>query len=540
MRAVTASSLIGFGASAVVCLVLAGCPPTFFEPCRGYECGLDDGGSEVGDDVRPDVPSTPNLPKIDGVVVEGNPSRTVRQGFGGDPTNGITVVHLTGERLDEVTEVKIGNGANTLKGDITEQTPRALSFKVKVVHGAPFGPQAVNIVTPSGSAASDPVFVISRVTASPSGSDSLERGSATAGTDVEPLRSMAKAITFAQAGDTVFLKDGTYDVKHGEIGKVATKVPVDVTVQGESREGTLLQWDDSSNAGGFVLAGNGRIESLGIIGYAGISAETGIVTIKNVRVAVEGVGLGISVGSFQAIAPPNIVLDSVDISGAIIAVDVLGSEGTITVSKSRIHGNRSGIDAQVSDATLIVTETEVDHNCPGSMSRIDGGIIVKGPAILTNVNIHDNQCAGITMDAELMGPLLITRGTFAANSPNSIYLRTPGKTTIRDSSFGYHQGDIIAIDSTADLDLGTPESPGGNRFTRCDNCDVISNLRPAQGVNPITVRGNTWNQGPDHNTPLPFGCWETDEPRGQTAPPRTWHIAAPGTCTPIKGNVMIN
>ncbi|WP_394847083.1 DUF1565 domain-containing protein [Pendulispora brunnea] len=522
MRAATASSLIGLGASAFFLLALGGCPPSFYEPCRGLECGLDDGGGEVGDEVRPDVPPTPKPPKIDEVVVDGNPSRTIRQGFGGDPTNGTTVVHLTGERLDEVTDVTIGNGANALKGVITEQTPRALSFTVKVIHGAPLGQQAVNVTAPSGSAMSEPVFVISRITASPTGTDSLERGSATGGTDAQPLRSMGKAITFAAAGDTVFLKNGTYDVANGE-----TKVPPGVTLQGESQGGTLLKWN--RNGGGLVVTGNGHIESLGMIG-AGITAS-GAVLIKDVTISEAYYGLDLQ---------PGVTVDSVDVSEATVAINITGENGTLTLNNSRVHNNRSGIDAQISDATLVVTNTKVYYNCPGTLNRIDGGIIVKGPAILTNVDIHDNRCSGITMDSQLTGPLVITGGTFVANFPNSIALNSPGKTKIRAASFGYHEREVIGISSEADLDLGTPEDPGNNLFARCDGCDTILNWRAADGVNPITVTGNKWNQAADEGEQPPFGCSNTDEPKGTSAPPRTWHIAAPGTCNPIKGNVMVN
>ncbi|WP_394839966.1 DUF1565 domain-containing protein [Pendulispora rubella] len=443
-------------------------------------------------------------------------------------------------RLDEVSSVVVGDGPNALQGAITSKTPSELTFIVVVRHGSPIGPQTVKVMSQFGSATFAEAVFISPITAAPTGSDSFQMNSDLTGTDERPLRSFTRAMKLAAAGDTVLLKNGTYDAAHGETfpeTSTSWNVPDGVMLMGESRGATIVQGPkgDCDTADAFVLAGSASIETITIAGFCnnGISTLKGVVTIRDVTIVDTTVGVNVETST---------VLDSVDISGANIAISNFASTGTLAVTNSRVHGNRLGIDAPFADAALVVTASEIDHNCPGPANREDdGSIVVKGPAALTDVNIHHNLCPGVTTTPTgLTGQLAISRGVFALNEFAAIKFRGPGRAKVRESSFGPHPA-AIYLASTASIDLGTPEDPGNNGFSVCDKCDAIFDARPAptHGSNPTTVKGISWNRG---GAPLsvPTGCFDADEPKGRTSPPRLWHIEHPGSCASATGNIILN
>src|SRR5438105_612715 len=122
MRATLATTVFGF----VLAALAAGCPPSFSDPCLGVGCDLveDAGGHDTES-----VPSEAGPPpSITGATVEDNSSRKIRQGFGAAPTQRTTTVHLTGEHLDSVTDVRIGTVLDDMHGTIAPHTATELAF----------------------------------------------------------------------------------------------------------------------------------------------------------------------------------------------------------------------------------------------------------------------------------------------------------------------------------------------------------------------------------------------------------------------------
>ncbi|WP_394850677.1 right-handed parallel beta-helix repeat-containing protein [Pendulispora brunnea] len=535
MRASTISSLFGLGFFTLLALGLGGCPQSTSEPCQGSQCQLlqDDGGVE-------ERTKRPASLTISNVTVDGNPSRKVRQGFGGAPSNGTTTVHLFGAHLESATNVTVGDGPDALPGTITSKTSTELTFTVGIRHGAPIGSQQVKVTAPDASATFADAIVITAITAAPSGSDDLDVGLDSAGTDEDPVRSMAKGIMLAAAGDTVFLKNGTYDMDHGETFAIATKhqlipnVPPDITIKGESRNGTLLQGPIVTDCSisdnhfvGLATAGIARIETLGIFGFctSGISAKSGVAIRE---VTIRGVGTGISAG-------PNVTIDSVDISEADEGVLLSNRTGAVTISNSHVHHSSTAIYG-VAEGHLVLIASEIDHSGPRNDVPSRGGIVVSGPTTIADVKIHENESFGVTTsEFGSTVPLDITRSQFWGNRSAAIFVSAPGTLKVRRSTFNHDSKAIHVTSDSTVIDLGTPDSPGENSFTICSTCDGVFDARPAavEQLRPITLTGNIWSGGEP-----PRGCSDVDHPR-RTDPPRLWHMENPGTCG-SKGNVIVN
>ncbi|WP_394837693.1 right-handed parallel beta-helix repeat-containing protein [Pendulispora rubella] len=533
MRATTISSLLGFGTLAVFSLLGAGCPPSYFETCKGAECGQpeDDGGlaSETGGDG-----SAAALPKITGVTISGNPSRTIRQGFGGTPTNLTTTVRLSGERLDHVTTVAVGNAPSALDGVISSKTSTELVFTLLVRHGAPIGSLPLKVTSPSGTATFSDAISITAITASPLGTDALEIGLDSSGTSEHPFRSLLKAAEIAVAGDTISLNDGIYDTEHGELfTRNGRSIPADITIKGESPGGTLLI-GPSNDCGmikdGLVLVGSARLENLVIHRFCGtgiVTSTIGTVTLKSVDIH--------DVGQVGLAANTETILDSVDISAPIDAIHAENAK--LTIAHSHIHHSATGIFAM--GGALAVTASEIDHHCCYPFDDREGSaaIVTDSPVTLTDTHIHDNAAIGLFIKyTERRVPVLVAKSSFSAND-EAIRFSATVDATVRDTTFGRDNKALIHVYGASDLDLGKPETPGNNRFWLCDTCDgVIDSRFSPTNLKPITVFGNWWSLVDS----IPLGCIDRDSPSGKTSPPRHWHIDAPGKCASSTGNRFFN
>ncbi|WP_394848205.1 DUF1565 domain-containing protein [Pendulispora brunnea] len=535
MRTITGSSLLGLGTAAVIGVLVAGCPPSYFQTCEGTECGSEDAGGHEG--------STDTRPRITAVTIAGNPSRSIRQGFGGAPTNRAIEVHLTGERLDGVMTVTVGTDSDALNGDISSKTSTELVFTFLVPHGAPIGSQSVKVTTPSGASTFPDAISIFAITASPIGSNAVDPDIESSGTAEHPFRSLARATTFARAGDTISIKNGIYDTAHGEtFSQGATSIPADVTIQGESALGTVLVGPGATPCTSIILRalsleGSAKIQNLGIRGFCGaiVTSNVGLVTIKSVNIH--------ALGGAAVHAKTDVFLDSVDIS-EVLGDAIYSDNAKLTIAHSRIHHSGGGIYA--AGGALAVTGSEIDHHCCSPLDDRPGAaaIIASGPTSLTDVTIHHNEFAGLFVRYTNSNvPLSITRSTFSATG-EAINLSGMGSMRVRESTFLADNNILVhVIDPIAEIDLGTRgPDPGNNTFRICSTCDGILDGRPASlaETKPITVYGNSWHladsAAPGSASP---DCSAGDSPSGHMTSPRNWHIDHPGKC-PSTGNRFFN
>ena len=126
----------------------------------------------------------------------------IRQGAGD------VVLDVDGSNLDRVTAFRLGDLTTV---ELPGRTATRLSLTASVPHGAPPGPKDLVLTGPGGDTVTSAALVVTAVTAGPGGNDDAGRGTTDA-----PLRTLTRALTLAQTGDTVRLLDGTYDAAHGE------------------------------------------------------------------------------------------------------------------------------------------------------------------------------------------------------------------------------------------------------------------------------------------------------------------------------------
>ncbi|WP_394829419.1 right-handed parallel beta-helix repeat-containing protein [Pendulispora albinea] len=538
MRKATGVTIVGWGFAT---LLLGGCPPAVPDLCSGAECGLP-GGELV-------------------VEVEGNPSRKFRQGYGAEPTNVAAVVHVTGPNLDGVTAVTVGTAPNAVNGMVVANTPTKLTFKLSIPHGAPLGSQPLNVMAAAGPLTVANAVTITAITAAPAGNDGNDLGAASTGTDERPVRSLAKATSIAGAGDTIFLKDGTYDMAHGETFapvtsapvKVTPNIPANVTIKGESVANTKIVGPGSklTDVYGLVAAGDVRIESLDISGFdVGVYVVNADAAVKDV--SVHACATGIDVENASTTHTHKFTLDAANVYENDVT-GVISNGAAAFVTNCHVHHNATfGIDS--SGRPISVTSTEIDH-IGGPAGSSHAAIISPAGAMLTNVNVHDNRWYGyVGYDAPSNDtPLVITGSIFANNDVRGISLAGRGSWSVkvRESRFIVNkredypnsQAIYLGIDLKM-FDLGTPDSQGNNQFTLCSTCYGIVDNRVAPPGSPpppfpLHVSGNKWFLGSAVSTPT-AGCSNAKSP--SAGPPHHWDITNPGTCSTSgnNGNFILN
>jgi len=212
----------------------------------------------------------------------------IRQGTGD------VVLDVDGTNLDRVTAFDLGDLTTV---ELPGRTPTRLSLTASVPHGAPPGPKDLVLTGPGGDTVTYAALVVTAVTAGPGGKDDEGRGTTDA-----PVRTLTKALTLAQTGDTVRLLDGTYDAAHGEQWPLVesdapSPIPAGVRIEGQSRAGAVLQGSGPlASAMGLYFAGDGSVAQLTIrdFGY-GVLVTAGSVALRSVTVISTAAGLLVGV-----------------------------------------------------------------------------------------------------------------------------------------------------------------------------------------------------------------------------------------------------
>ncbi|WP_394827325.1 right-handed parallel beta-helix repeat-containing protein [Pendulispora albinea] len=501
-------------------LVLASGCPNFdvnrdaFDPAQG-----DGGPDPIG------LPSA--LPRLTAVTVDGSAAGKVRQGYGK------VVVRLKGTLLDSITAVTVGK----LPGTILDRTPTDASFAVDVPHGAPLGLQVVQLTTASGSRSYPQGVTITPITAGLTGTDTPVDGGVPAGTDESPVRSMAKAVSMAAGGDTVFLRAGTYDRANGDnfvtpasggTILVDPNIPAGITLKGEGPSTKLVgpgKIGCSTGADariGLVLAENTRLESLSIEQFCvGVVIRVGNAALHGVTVHNHG-----SIGAV-IVNGTSATLDSIDLHSNVSSGVETG--GPAAFVNGRIWGNGGHGIRSSGSGSISMTGTELDHNGASGLTAKDG--LSPTPTVVTvrGARIHDNRLGGISIDEMRGSAKLIVENTQFDNNKHSLEATGGWEIQIRRSTFRTSEAHLWLYGASL-LDFGTSANRGENIFHIAG--EGFYDMRAASSASvPISVYGNEW-YGPPRP---PDGCSATSP----SSAPRSWYISNPGTC-PATGNVLVN
>jgi len=328
-------------------------------------------------------------------------------------------------------------------------------------------------------------LVVTAVTAGPGGKDDEGRGTTDA-----PVRTLTKALTLAQTGDTVRLLDGTYDAAHGEQWPLVesdapSPIPAGVRIEGQSRAGAVLQGSGPlASAMGLYFAGDGSVAQLTIrdFGY-GVLVTAGSVALRSVTVISTAAGLLVGGGALSA--------TDCDVSGTSLAVIAVSST-SVSLSGGIVHDNAAGIQVGDGSPELTVTRTEITAN--------DTGVFCGGSAaaVLDGAKIHGNRSNGVQCVND--SQLTVTSSELAENAEAGIWFEGRSLvirgTRVRDNlQFGlYVAGAPTKVDLGNFLDPGNDDFHGNGPNGTSDQLLDVRTPRATLGdPNAFTLKGTQLN-----------------------------------------------
>jgi hypothetical protein len=400
----------------------------------------------------------------------------IRQGTGD------VVLDVDGTNLDRVTAFDLGDLTTV---ELPGRTATRLSLTASVPHGAPPGPKDLVLTGPGGDTVTYAALVVTAVTAGPGGKDDEGRGTTDA-----PVRTLTKALTLAQTGDTVRLLDGTYDAAHGEQWPLVesdapSPIPAGVRIEGQSRAGAVLQGSGPlASAMGLYFAGDGSVAQLTIrdFGY-GVLVTAGSVALRSVTVISTAAGLLVGGGALSA--------TDCDVSGTSLAVIAVSST-SVSLSGGIVHDNAAGIQVGDGSPELTVTRTEITAN--------DTGVFCGGSAaaVLDGAKIHGNRSNGVQCVND--SQLTVTSSELAENAEAGIWFEGRSLvirgTRVRDNlQFGlYVAGAPTKVDLGNFLDPGNDDFHGNGPNGTSDQLLDVRTPRATLGdPNAFTLKGTQLN-----------------------------------------------
>ena len=339
------------------------------------------------------------------------------------------------------------------------------------------------------------------------------------GTVAEPYRTLTHALSLAEAGHTIHLAAGTYDAASGEvwpnhagIPPVAdVNVPSGVTITGG---GNLVRLSgpvgfDTETA--LVFDGTAEVSGVNIVGFeVGVLAVDGADVVLD-DVHVEGSGeIGVMARGDAELTVRN---GSIFLNAAIGLAAI--ENAVVTIEGSQLYQNHPGVEASDS-ATVTITGSDLYDNGSGVPGGVNSAVNVMGDVSLSvsDTALRDNAYAGIHLRGAVgvtVGPGTVIRGNFIGvvadaflageasiafdgatvrdNDYEGVYWGIPmgASFTMRDTDV-IDNGDngLFFAGDAAVIDLGTPDSPGGNDYSG-NGEPLILDLRPARAAPDGTV-----------------------------------------------------
>ena len=416
-----------------------------------------------------------SLTTVSGPPVASADAAEFRQGYGE------AEIELTGDNLDVVEAV-------TLEGldvGILEQSRTNLKLNLTVPHGATLGDKTLTLSSPYGDV-DLAALTVSPVSAAPGGNDATGDGSS-----ARPYRTMTKALSLAEAGDTVRLAEGTYSSSEGEVypqltdssnpAAVTPNVPAGVSLTGSSA--TVLV-GDAGRSVALVFAGDASVSGIELsdFGWAAVS------TTGEQKLAVSA---GATAANGLLAAGDAVV----DLSGS--AFDFVRGKALELRDSARVSASSSNLSAATAfrtddDSQIVLTDASLDGDLflygksviTLSQSTVSGGIYVTGE-LTTNAD----EALSLTLrETEITqdGPFAVG---IAANGTYNLTLRA---TTINSTI-----GAVFVAGNPLKLDLGTDREVGGNSLSSKGDprSEALLDFRSKGGPDTtlLTLSGTTLN-----------------------------------------------
>lgn len=441
------------------------------------------------------------------------PDKFVRQGFG------TIYVIATGTNLDLVTAADLGPIGCT----ISSKTPTSLTAACNIAHGASLGGYNLTLTAPSGAGTCTAAVTIDRITSNATtGNDVTGRGTSTS-----PFKSVAKSLSVADAGDTVYLMAGVYGAVTGDTWTTTTTGATDpltatntlkagVTVEGDAAGGTTLSGTDNRVA--FRTPANVVLRNMTITGFRFGVATDKALTMNNVAVKNsirEGVYVGSAAGSLtmgataagSGATPSLCLLDSnyvgihvttggkavvtnCDIIKSLAAggqLDSANSELTTTTTRFLDNGGTAGTGLPTwGKVGILAQDASKLTMSGGEVTRsFDFGLVAVGPATvsLTNTNINQNGLAiggtssansGLSMQnggSTTAGTMKVTGGTIVGNANFGVGVNGPWNVELTGTS--------ITGNGNSGINFGSPGTLSAKGITVTDNTTLAANASNA-------------------------------------------------------------
>ena len=378
--------------------------------------------------------------KAAAVTIRAVTGRQIRQGTGD------VVLDVDGTNLDRVTAFHLGDLTTV---ELPGRTATRLSLTASVPHGAPPGPKDLVLTGPGGDTVTAAALVVTAVTAGPTGDDDAGRG-----TTDNPVRTLTRALTLAQTGDTVRLLDGTYDAAHGEQWPAVdldapSPIPAGIRIEGQSRAGVVLQGPGPlAPAIGLYWTRDGSVAQLTIrdFGY-GVLVTAGSVAFRSVTVLSTAGGLLVGGGAVSAA--------DCDVSGTSVAVFAVSS-ASVSLSGGLVHDNTAGVQVGDGSPQLTVAGTEITANETGVFC---GG---SAAALLDGAKVHGNRSHGVQCVND--SQLTVTSSELADNAEAGVWFE--GRSLVMRGTRVHDnlQFGLYVAGAPAKVDLGNFLDPGNDDF----------------------------------------------------------------------------
>jgi hypothetical protein len=496
---------------------------------------------------------------VDGITV--TPSPSIRQG----QTGILITINKAAGGLSNPGSFSFGGLPVQAQSTSTDTM---LVLRVSMVpHAATLGTRTLTFVASGGSVTAMDLVNVTAITASPTGDDKANSGSA-----MSPYRTVTQAMSVADVGDTVHLTDGTYSysVQNGEtFGFI---VPQNLTVTGDSTAGTKIDnGGGSTSTDGFDATTGLSLSNLTVQHFRyGIYLNKASTTITLTNAVVSGNGNQAiyvdspATGSTLNLTGASTVVDAItttaiNVYGPMTTVNVTGGA---TVSSGQygvfLNGPCTGCKINVNNGSIkedgtsnyqaiydsVNTTSGAGSTVTLMNATLTGGIYIGDPAATTTISGSTISIAQGNYGIQFAGATLTmtnTMVTLAMQNYAPIYLSAAGSTmsltgcTLSGGSYGVQQsgaGTSAVLRSTTisgessygyyltagNLDLGNMTQTGDNTLSAPTGgyCLVIQRAQGASGGNAVTSSTTSYNS----NVPSPTSSVDGTQTSTVSVPPR--------------------
>ena len=369
--------------------------------------------------------STVSLPNSYGT------SKQLRQGAG------FIKIRVTGKNLGNFKSAKLGLLTSKTVANTTNTTAD-ITFNIS--HGLEIGKKELSITVDSGTAKKVDALEVTTITAGNTGLINPGNDVTGKGTPELPYRTLTKASSVANNGDTIFLGSTTYDLASGEVFPIA--INNDITINGESNNSVILK---------------------GVTGQTCLRTIGNNVSISNLIVQECNIGISINQGTttLNEMSLNNNTRNGVRVLGSAKLNMTNGNINENGTSNSTTNGAEDNVGLLVlTKETVMVEGTMFDKNGAGSgpANTKSDGVRVSGDGtlVLKNANISNSGEDGVgvccgTVPGDLKPVVNISDTQISSSGDDGLNLLDDAQVTLTNVSSKNNSNNGITIDNAVKL-----------------------------------------------------------------------------------------